>query len=78
MKGTDILTRAKRQLASTAKIMITWYPSLESGVVALEECADAYLTKSVQPNELLLVSDDKLGIRKSAAPSSSEKCVRLG
>ncbi|MGE5555624.1 MAG: response regulator [Methanocella sp.] len=61
MKGTDILTRAKHQLESTAKIIITGYPSLESGVVALEEGADAYLTKPVHPNELLLVIDDKLG-----------------
>lgn len=61
MKGTDILVRAKRQLRSTAKIMITGFPSLESGVIALEEGADAYLTKPVQPRELLAVMDDKLG-----------------
>jgi two-component system, OmpR family, alkaline phosphatase synthesis response regulator PhoP len=61
MKGTDILIRAKQQLKSTAKIMITGFPSLESGVVALEEGADAYLTKPVQPRELLAVMDDKLG-----------------
>jgi DNA-binding response OmpR family regulator len=61
MKGTDILIRAKQQLKSTAKIMITGFPSLESGVLALEEGADAYLTKPVQPRELLAVIDDKLG-----------------
>jgi DNA-binding response OmpR family regulator len=61
MNGTDILIRAKQQLRSTAKIMVTGFPSLESGVVALEEGADAYLTKPVQPKELLAVMDDKLG-----------------
>jgi DNA-binding response OmpR family regulator len=63
MKGTDILIRARQQLRSTAKIMITGFPSLESGVLALEEGADAYLTKPVQPRELLEVMDDKLGHR---------------
>lgn len=61
MKGTDIIIRAKQQLRTTAKIMVTGFPSLESGVVALEEGADAYLTKPVQPRELLAVMDDKLG-----------------
>lgn len=61
MTGTDILARAEEPLRTTAKIIITGFPSLESGVTALERGADAYLTKPVQPRELLTVIDDKLG-----------------
>lgn len=63
MKGTDILIRARQQLESTAKIIITGCPSLESGVTALEEGADAYLTKPVHIQELLAVMDDKLSLQ---------------
>ncbi len=60
MNGTDILEKARTPLLHTTKIIITGFPSLESGVVALEEGADAYLTKPVQPRELLTIVDDKL------------------
>ena len=33
--------------------MTTGYPSLETGVKALNEGVDAYLTKPVKPQELL-------------------------
>ena len=60
MEGTDLLVKARKQLQKTAKIMITGFPSLESGVKALEWGVDAYLTKPVQPTELLAVIEDKL------------------
>jgi DNA-binding response OmpR family regulator len=60
MQGTDVLTKARKQLASTVKIMITGFPSLESGVKALEEGVDGYLVKPVQAQELLTLISDKL------------------
>jgi DNA-binding response OmpR family regulator len=50
----------KEQLKSTVKIMITGFPSLESGVKALDEGADAYLVKPVKPEELLMLIEEKL------------------
>ncbi len=61
MKGTDLLVKAKGQLQGTAKIIITGFPSLESGVEALDAGVDAYLVKPVPPEELLTLVDDKLG-----------------
>ncbi len=61
MYGTDILALARRQLEQTPKIMITGFPSLESGVKALDEGADAYLIKPVRAEELLMIVDDKIG-----------------
>ncbi len=60
MNGTDLLVKARGQLAHTTKIMITGFPSLESGILAFDEGADAYLTKPVQPRELLTIVEDKL------------------
>ena len=60
MDGTEVLAKMKKQLQSTVKIMITGFPSLESGVKALDEGADAYLVKPVKPEELLLLIEEKL------------------
>jgi DNA-binding response OmpR family regulator len=45
---------------NTVKIMITGFPSLETGVKALDEGADAYLVKPVKPQELLVLLEEKL------------------
>jgi DNA-binding response OmpR family regulator len=60
MDGTDLLAKIKKQLQSTIKIMITGFPSLESGVKALDGGADAYLVKPVKPEELLMLIEEKL------------------
>ncbi len=60
MKGTDLLFKAKMELRHTAKIIITGYPSVESGVAALDGGADSYLIKPVKPGELLDIVGDKL------------------
>ena len=60
MDGTDLLAKMKKQLQSTVKIVITGFPSLESGVKALDEGADAYLVKPVKPEELLTLIKEKL------------------
>ena len=65
MDGTDLLVKARKQLQKTAKIMITGFPSLESGVKALERGVDAYLIKPVQPTELLTVIENKLSLFKN-------------
>jgi DNA-binding response OmpR family regulator len=58
--GTELLARLKRQLQNTIKIMITGFPSIESGVKALDEGADAYLVKPVKLEDLLMLIKEKL------------------
>jgi DNA-binding response OmpR family regulator len=58
--GTDLLAKMKGTLQDTIKIMITGFPSLESGIKALDEGADAYLVKPVKPEELLMLIEEKL------------------
>ena len=60
MQGTDVLVKSRKQLDQTVKIMITGFPSLESGVKALEEGVDGYLVKPVHAQELLTLINDKL------------------
>jgi len=60
MDGTDLLTKIKKQLQNTIKIMITGFPSLETGVKALDEGADAYLVKPVKPEDLLMLIKEKM------------------
>ncbi len=60
MDGTDLLVKVKIPLQDTIKIMITGFPSLENGVKALDEGADAYLVKPVRPEELLMLIEEKL------------------
>lgn len=70
MDGTDLLAKLKKQLQHTVKIMITGFPSLETGVKALDEGADAYLVKPVKPQELLVLLEEKLKNREETTEVS--------
>jgi DNA-binding response OmpR family regulator len=67
MDGTDLLAKMKNTLHDTIKIMITGFPSLESGIKALDEGADAYLVKPVKPEELLMLIEEKLKNKEESA-----------
>jgi two-component system, NtrC family, response regulator AtoC len=64
MDGTELLAKLKKPLQNTVKIMITGFPSLETGVKALDEGADAYLVKPVKPQELLILLEEKLKVKE--------------
>lgn len=70
MDGTELLAKLKKQLQQTVKIMITGFPSLETGVKALDEGADAYLVKPVKPQELLILLEEKLKNHEESAEVS--------
>jgi DNA-binding response OmpR family regulator len=70
MDGTDLLAKLKKPLQHTVKIMITGFPSLETGVKALDEGADAYLVKPVKPQELLMLLEEKLKNREDPPEAS--------
>jgi two-component system, NtrC family, response regulator HydG len=67
--GTELLAKLKKQLQNTVKIVITGFPSLETGVKALDEGADAYLVKPVKPQELLVLLEEKLKGREASQPA---------
>jgi DNA-binding response OmpR family regulator len=59
MDGTDLLAKIQPTMPDAIIIMITGFPSLETGVKALDEGADAYLVKPVKPEELLALIEEK-------------------
>jgi len=63
MDGTDLLAKMKNTMRDTVKIVITGFPSMEVGVKALDEGADAYLVKPVKPEDLLMLIEEKLKCR---------------
>jgi len=71
MDGTELLAKLKKQLQRTIKIMITGFPSLETGVKALDEGADAYLVKPVKPQDLLILLEEKLKVKKEATEAKT-------
>jgi len=64
MDGTDLLVKMKKTMPNVIKIMITGFPSLETGVKALDEGAEAYLVKPVKPEELLVLIEEKVNFKK--------------
>lgn len=67
MDGTDLLMKMQQITPSAIKIMITGFPSLETGVKALDEGADAYLVKPVKPEELLALIEEKFRTKNEAS-----------
>lgn len=62
MDGIEVLSKANFQ--NTVRIMLTGYPSLVTGVQAMDQGVDAYLHKPVRPEELILLVKSKLAHRK--------------
>jgi DNA-binding response OmpR family regulator len=62
MEGVAVLSKANFQ--NTVKIMLTGYPSLVSGMQAMDSGVDAYLRKPVRPEELVMLIKAKLSKQK--------------
>ena len=55
MKGTELLSQAKKELDSTAKILITGFPSVETSEKAKLEGVDTYIIKPIKMDELVSI-----------------------
>ncbi|PVX23894.1 MAG: hypothetical protein CW691_09425 [Candidatus Bathyarchaeum sp.] len=60
MEGTKLLAKVHETTPKMVKIMVTGYPSLENAMEALNQGADAYVTKPVKPAKLLALIEEKL------------------
>ncbi len=69
MDGTDLLPTMQKNIPNAAKIVITGFPSMENGVKALDEGADAYLVKPLKPEELIAIIEEKLKEHQKTAQS---------
>jgi DNA-binding NtrC family response regulator len=64
--GTELLIKLQKLMPDAVKIMITGFPSLETGIKALDEGADAYLVKPVKPEELITLIEEKFKLKEKA------------
>jgi len=70
MDGTDLLPKLQQVLPDAAKIVITGFPSLETGIKSLDVGADAYLVKPVKPEDLLVLIREKIKSKKELQASA--------
>ena len=53
MEGTKLLKMLREKTPKIKEIIITGYPSIENAVKAIDEGADAYVIKPLNPSDLL-------------------------
>ena len=74
MDGIDLLLFTIKSMPNAAKIIATGFPSLRSGMKSIEAGADAYFSKPVNPEELILVIENKLEqVKRESTQSESTK-----
>ena len=76
IEGTKLLAKIEETTPRMVKIMITGYASLENAMEALNQGADAYIMKPVDPENLLKVINEKLKEQKEAEKMSQEKVAQ--
>jgi len=73
MEGTQLLAKLHENTPKMVKIMVTGYPSLENAMEALNQGADAYVTKPVKPAKLLALIKEKLEEQRQAEKMTENK-----
>jgi DNA-binding response OmpR family regulator len=73
MEGTRLLSHFQKTAPETLKIMITGYPSVRNAAEALNIGADSYLTKPIDPDDLLKTIENKLQEREQKERITREK-----
>jgi len=73
MEGTQLLAKLHENTPKMVKIMVTGYPSLENAMEALNQGADAYVTKPVKPAKLLALIKEKLEEQSQAENMTENK-----
>jgi len=72
IEGTELLKIMHKNQPEMMKIMVTGYPSLENAVIALNQGADAYVIKPVNPEKLLDLIEEKLHEQSEAEKMTEE------
>jgi DNA-binding NtrC family response regulator len=74
-EGTQLLSDFNRVTPETIRVMITGSPSLKNATEALNYCADLYLTKPIDPDNLLKAIRGKLEEREETERITGRKMV---
>ncbi len=73
MEGTQLLAKLHETTPKMVKIMVTGYPSIENAMEALNQGANAYVTKPVKPAKLLALIKEKLEEQQQAEKMTENK-----
>jgi len=77
MEGTQLLAKLHENTPKMVKIMVTGYPSRENAMEALNQGANAYVTKPVKPAKLLALIKEKLEEQRQAEKMTENKLTDL-
>ena len=73
MEGIELLTKMKKAVPKTRKIMVTGFPTLQNAVEAVNKQADAYLMKPVDVDKLLETIREQLKLQEAEKTYSEQK-----
>ena len=75
MDGTELLPKINGMLPKARKIILTGYPTLENAVESVNQQADAYIIKPVNPKEFLKVIAENMNKQTEADAVNEEKVI---
>jgi DNA-binding NtrC family response regulator len=73
--GIELLRLMKDTVPRVRKIIVTGFPSMQNAINAVNNNADAYLTKPVNPEKLLKTINEQLRQQKNERSFSEQKVV---
>ena len=77
MEGTELLTRMRDSVPRTRKIIVTGYPSIQNAMDAVNNNADAYLTKPVDVDKLLRIVGEQVKLQQAEKKYSEKKVAEF-
>ena len=75
MTGTDLLVKINKIAPRMKKLVLTGYPDASSAIQAVNQRADAYLTKPFDPDELIRLIAENIEIQREELKYSQEKVL---
>jgi len=76
IEGTDLLTKIHETEPRMIRIMLTGFPNMRNAVESLNERADAYVIKPVEPEKLLKLVEQKLGEQDRELKMDKDKLIK--
>src|SRR2546427_5065737 len=73
--GTELLPKIHGMLPKARKIILTGYPTLDNAVDSLNQQADAYIIKPVNPKDFLKVIAENMNKQTEADSMTEDKVV---
>jgi DNA-binding NtrC family response regulator len=73
--GTDLLAKINKTAPRMKKLVMTGYPDASSAIQAVNQRADAYLTKPFEPEELIKLITENIEVQRDELKYSQGKVL---